>query len=71
MDDDAEVDRYKGFYDDRRTAIKYLFFVVFGAPNEEARGIKERWLVIVPNFAVDLIAMGFQISSGAQSVTEH
>ena len=35
MDDDAEVDRYKGFYDDRRTAIKYLFFVVFGAPNEE------------------------------------
>ena len=34
IDDDAEVDRYKGFYDDRRTAIKYLFFVVFGAPNE-------------------------------------
>jgi hypothetical protein len=35
IDDDAEVDRYKGFYDDRRTAIKYLFFVVFGAPNME------------------------------------
>jgi hypothetical protein len=35
FDDDAEVDRYKGFYDDRRTAIKYLFFVVFGAPNME------------------------------------
>jgi hypothetical protein len=34
-DDDAEVDRYKGFYDDRRMAIKYLFFVVFGAPNME------------------------------------
>ena len=33
--DDADVDRYKGFYEERRTAIKYFYFAVFGAPNED------------------------------------
>ena len=33
--DDAEVERYQGFYDERRMAIKYLFFAVFGAPDED------------------------------------
>ena len=33
--DDADVDRYKGFYEERRTAIKYFYIAVFGAPNED------------------------------------